>query len=181
MFVAFSQNIFVWMTFGQITLRIYMVPLEKWFVNNFNQTHLSYCACFPVLGFVPKILIMQPTRSHSHSVCQKSTPGAFCVACWCKACPRASSFDAGSLLSLHGEIWPRESAPACAFRVRVIVIRVRVRVTHFPLFAVERLHCNELKTPCVEPRWTRTPLASAVNAKSLGTNFWRTQIETVLM
>ena len=27
---------------------------------------------------------------------------------------------------------------------------VMVRVTHLSLFAVEGLHCNELKTPCVE-------------------------------
>ena len=37
-------------------------------------------------------------------------------------------------------------------RVRVVMVRVRVvvvrvRVTHLSLFAAERLHCNELKTP----------------------------------
>ena len=36
--------------------------------------------------------------------------------------------------------------------VSIVVVRVgvRVRVTHLSLFAVERLHCYELKTPCIE-------------------------------
>ena len=50
-------------------------------------------------------------------------------------------------------------------RVRVVVVRVTVRVMRLSLFAVEGLHCNELKNPCVEWRCTRTPFASAVNAK----------------
>ena len=69
---------------------------------------------------------------------------------------------------------PRESVPACASRVRVVVVwvvvvrvvvvrvvvvwvrvwvvvvRVRVRVTHLSLLAVEGLYCNEFKKPCVE-------------------------------
>ena len=64
----------------------------------------------------------------------------------------------GVVIPTRRYLTPRESAPACAFigrvvvvrvRVRVVLVRVRVRVTHLSMLAVEGLHCNELKTPWV--------------------------------
>ena len=61
--------------------------------------------------------------------------------------------------------------------VRGVVV---VRVTH--LFAVEGLHCNEFKTPCVEWRCTRTPFGQQLTPKApRNFGFWRTQSENALL
>ena len=151
------------------------------------------------------------TQSHSEFVRNQHLFGGFGINCWSKGCLCASSFDAGGfqLLTLtlttttltrtittltlnrfsakSNNQWkesPSNQSEAKKAVLAPTILWKKDLREHFPWasdIAVEGFE-RELKTPCVEWRRTRSPFASAVNAKSpwAGVGFWQTRSETAL-